>query len=102
MKKPFRTYELAVQFYHLTQPLQVARHLKEQLNRAAASIVLNLSEGSGRQTRADQKRFFSIAFGSLRECQAILDLAASQNTPAWNTADILGAHLYRLIQSCSG
>ena len=102
MKKRFRTYDLAVNFYHLTQPLQLARHLKDQLDRAAASIVLNLAEGSGRRTRADQKRFFSIAFGSLRECQAILDLASSQNTPAWNTADQLAAHLYRLIQSCSG
>ena len=102
MKNAFRTYDLAVQFYRLAQPLRLRRHLKDQLDRAAASIVLNLSEGSGRQTRTDQKKFFAIAFGSLRECQAILDLAGAQNTPVWNTADLLAAHLYRLIQNCAG
>ena len=102
MKKPFRSYDLAVHFYRLTQALQMPRHLKEQLNRASASIVLNLAEGRGRQSRGDQKRFFAIGFGSLRECQAILDLAEQQNTPAWNAADLLAAHLFRLIQSYAG
>jgi four helix bundle protein len=100
--KNFKTFELAVQFYHLTQPLKLNRNLKEQLNRAAASIALNLGEGRGKPTVRDQKRFFSIAFGSTKECQAILVLARLQNTPAWNTLDCLAAHLYRLIQSCSG
>ena len=100
--KNFVTFDLAVNFYHLTQPLKLRKNLKDQLDRAAASIPLNLAEGRGRSSVADQKRFFSIAFGSLRECQAILVLARLQNTPAWNTLDCLAAHLYRLIQSCSG
>ncbi|MBX7138601.1 MAG: four helix bundle protein, partial [Oligoflexia bacterium] len=49
-------------------------HCRGSSSRASSSIVLNLAEGAGRATRADQNRFFSIAFGSLRECQAILDL----------------------------
>ena len=100
--KNFVTFDLAVNFYHLTQPLKLRKNLKDQLDRAAASIPLNLAEGRGRSSVADQKRFFSIAFGSLRECQGILVLARLQNTPAWNTLDCLAAHLYRLIQSCSG
>jgi len=59
-----------------------------------------LREGSGRESRADQKRFYTIAFGSLRECQAILDLANPKvGTKLQRDADILAAHIYRLIQS---
>jgi four helix bundle protein len=61
--------------------------------------VLNLAEGSGRFGRKDQRRFYSIAFGSLRECQAIIDLELSENEEVSDLADILAAHLYRLIES---
>ena len=63
--------------------------------------MLNLAEGSGRRTKADQRRFFSIAMGSLRESQAILDLALNPPVQTVKLADSLGAHLYRLIQSCA-
>ena len=73
-----------------------------QLSRAASSIALNLAEGAGRSTRKDQARFFQIAFGSLRECQAILDLAADDAACAKENADVLAAHIYRLIKNCVG
>ena len=98
----FKTYDLAVSFYHLCQGVRLRRHLKDQLDRAAASIVCNLAEGRGKPTVKDQKRFFAIAFGSVRECQAVLDLAGLQASAACKTLDVLAAHLYRLIQSCSG
>jgi len=63
--------------------------------------VLNLAEGVGRETRPDQRRFYSIAFGSLRECQAILDLSYP-NTDTIELLDKLAAHLYKLIQSRKG
>ena len=100
MLKNFRTYQIAVEFYRLSRTLILPRHLKEQLARAASSVALNVAEGAGRQTKADQKRFFTIAFGSLREAQAIIELALAASTPAWQEADKLAAHLYRLIQSC--
>src|SRR5262245_31427339 len=78
--KNFRAYDLAVSFYRFAARLELPRHLKEQLLRAASSIVLNLAEGNGRRTRADRKRFFVIAFASLRECQAILDLGLGEKT----------------------
>ena len=95
----FRTLDLAVAFYRLSHALRLESHLKEQLNRAAASIALNLAEGRGRASVADQKRFFTMAHASLRECQAILTLGQCQNTAAWKTLDALAAHLYRLIKS---
>ena len=99
MLKNFRTYQLAVNFYRQTPCLKLPSELRSQLARAASSIALNLAEGSGRQTLADQKRFFSIAMGSLRECQAILDLAITNEHSVRVTADSLGAHIYKLIKS---
>ena len=97
--KNFRTYRIAVEFYHLAATLNVKRHLKDQLNRASSSIVLNLAEGAGRYGRRDQKKFFNIAFASLRECQAILDLEQIGNGQVVDCADKLAAHVYKLIQS---
>ena len=94
----FRTYKLAVNFYKESQALKLPRHLKDQLARAASSIALNLAEGAGRFSRDDQKRFFHIAFGSLRECQAILEIAG-KNPTATALADSLAAHIYKLIKS---
>ena len=101
MRKNFRTYQVAVEFYRTAKTLQLPRHLKDQLNRASSSIVLNLAEGSARHTKADQKRFFCIAFGSLRESQAILDLSVNTPEELINCADKLAAHIYKLIQAVS-
>jgi four helix bundle protein len=98
MRKNFRTYQLAIEFYHLSSALSLPRHLKDQLNRASSSIVLNLAEGVGRSSFAEKKRFFEIAFGSLRESQAILDLSSTAPEKTVNAADILAAHLYKLIK----
>ena len=47
----------------------------------------------------DRKHFFNIAYGSLSECKAILDIATNNNdSKAINLAGNLGAHIYRLIQ----
>ena len=89
--KNFKTYDLAVSFYHLTQTLQIKGNLKDQLDRAASSVVLNLAEGRGRRTRVDQRKFFHIALGSLRESQAILDLTLSRSSEPWNSLDVLAA-----------
>jgi four helix bundle protein len=97
--KNFRTYQLAVEFYRQIVKQQIRGHLRDQLSRASSSIVLNLAEGSGRFGKKDQRRFYSIAFGSLRECQAIIDLELSENSEVADLADILAAHLYRLIES---
>ena len=69
----FRTYNLAVEFYRLSSALEIDSHLKMQLSRASSSIALNLAEGAGRFSNKDRARFYQIAFGSLRECQAIIE-----------------------------
>jgi len=85
----------------LFEAIQGSRHLKDQLHRAASSVALNLAEGTGRSSAREQKRFFDIAMGSLRECQAALDLCPETGSEAQIVGDRLGAHLYRLIQAVS-
>ena len=49
-------------------------YFKDQLGRAALSLALNIAEGSGRSSAKDQKHFFIMANGSLREVEALLDM----------------------------
>ena len=49
--------------------------LGSQLNRSAASIVLNIAEGSGKNSDKELNRFFDIAIGSICETIAGLDIA---------------------------
>ena len=95
----FKTYKLAVDFHHAVRAEHFPSFLKDQLLRASSSIALNLAEGSGRSTKKDQLRFYVIAIASLRESQAALDLAPKQYPALIKSADILGAHLYKLCRS---
>ena len=98
MLKSFRTYQLSVQFYHACLKLKLPRHLRDQLLRAASSVSLNLAEGSAKPTKRDQMKFFFISFGSLRECQSILELSGQTCPQLLDMADHLGASLYKLTR----
>ena len=50
------------------------KNLKDQLRRAAISIILNIAEGSSRYSPADRKNFYVISRGSAFECSAVLDI----------------------------
>ena len=98
MLKNFRTLDLAVSFYRMIQSLHLTGELRDQLSRAALSIVANLGEGTGRGTLPDKRRFFHIAMASLRECQALLLVTAVEYPEAVKLADQLGGALHRLIE----
>jgi four helix bundle protein len=99
MLSGFRTYKLAVEFHHKVRNENFPSYLRDQLLRSSSSIALSLAEGSGRSTKKDQMRFFTIAMASLRESQAALDLAPKSYPELVKMADCLGAHLYRLLKS---
>ena len=63
----------------LNKESNVDLYLKDQLKRATLSVALNLSEGTGRMTAADKKRFYVIARSSVFECVAILDILKETN-----------------------
>ena len=46
--------------------------LKDQLSRAALSIVLNISEGAGKWSRPDKRKYYRNARGSATECLGAL------------------------------
>ena len=97
MLQNFRSFQLAVQFYQQAKGLKLPYHLKDQLQRAASSIALNLSEGSGKESRKDRRRFYLIAFGSIRECQAIL--ALHQTDKLTSELDFLARHVFKLCKA---
>ncbi|MGZ3705753.1 MAG: hypothetical protein ACXWP1_07365, partial [Bdellovibrionota bacterium] len=54
--------------------------------------------GSGKRTGPEQRRFYGIALGSLRECKAILDLEEIESPDLLRAIDHLGAILYVLTR----
>ena|SRR6185312_14443173 len=95
MLKNFRCYQMAKDIHQLCEKLPLKGEVRSQLSRATLSIVLNLAEGSGKFEKKEQKRFFKIAFASIRETQAILDLLENQEVVA--KVDSLAAATWRLI-----
>jgi four helix bundle protein len=68
-------YRAAVQFCGVVSRLRIApAFLRDQIDRASASVVLTLAEGVGRVSGPDRAHFFAIARGSAFECAAVLDL----------------------------
>jgi four helix bundle protein len=70
-------YRVALEFLALVPRLVPARgaaDLRDQLERASSSIVLNIGEAAGRFSLPDKARFLAIARGSATECAAIVDV----------------------------
>ena len=70
-------YQLSLKFHLGVMTLLPQRGsptLRDQLERASISIILNIAEGAGRCSPADRRRYFVIAQGSTYECAAILDI----------------------------
>jgi four helix bundle protein len=68
--------DLTVGIYRLSRKLPSAERfgLGAQIQRAAVAIAANLAEGHERRTRADYRRFVSMARGSLAELETHLEL----------------------------
>lgn len=94
----FRTYQSSILFYKLVKEERLKGELRNQIERAALSICLNLSEGNDRTGLKDRKRFFNMALTSLRECQTIIMI--EELNRLYSTADKLGAELYLLNKHC--
>ncbi len=69
-------YNVALEFQLVAQAVlpSCTSIPRDQLERAALSILLNVAEGAGRRARKDKARFFAIARGSAFECSAVLDV----------------------------
>lgn len=98
MLEKFDAFQMAKQYYWRCKELKIQKILQEQLLRASSSIALNLAEGSGKRTIDDQKRFYAIALGSLRECDAIIQLERIEDPILTSLGNQLGAILFTLSQ----
>jgi four helix bundle protein len=75
--------------------------LRDQLDRASASIVLNLAEGVGRSSVADRAHFYTIARGSAFECAGVIDLLHARGTLAKEAHLDARTLLVRVVQMLS-
>ena len=62
-----------------TMPSTEKFALSDQLRRAVISVPSNIAEGLGRSTNKDKGHFMQIAYGSLMEVIAQLDIAHDLN-----------------------
>ena len=75
----FGVYQNAEAFYltivsRLIKQANIDYVIRDQLNRAALSISLNIAEGSGRHASGEKRHFYIIARGSANECVSILKM----------------------------
>lgn len=94
-----RSYQLAVAFYRMAEAQKAPPHLRDQLLRASSSIALNLSEGSAKRSPRDRRRFYEIGLGSVRECEAIVDLLGEKAAGLRGPLDLLARHVYCLVKA---
>lgn len=99
MLKDFKAYQFALEYHKACSRLTLPAYLRDQLQRASASVALNLAEGSGRFGKADQRRFYSIALGSLRECEAVLSIHEVSDPALLELQNKLGGFIFRLCRA---
>ena len=100
MTNTFHAHEVALEMATALRPCleALARHdrdLASQLRRAAASVVLNLAEGSGRRGK-DRLQHYRIAEGSAGETASALRLARAWGFVDGTTAEATEALLARV------
>ncbi|MEA3200020.1 MAG: hypothetical protein QOE90_1448 [Thermoplasmata archaeon] len=103
-----RGLDAAVLLFGLARELPPAHgDLRDQLRRAASSIVLNLAEGAAEYRPAEKARFYRMSRRSTAECLAILDLTdrtAGVSTLSTEARPLLGrtmALTHKLIVATS-
>ena len=82
-------------------------HLRDQMDRAASSIVANIAEGAGEFSRKEKARFYRMARRSAIEVAAWLDIVAHRGeasepavTRALQQVHDVVCMLVKLIGSC--
>ncbi len=97
--KNFVAFELAVELHGKVEVIGLKGNLKDQLERAASSVVLNLAEGSAKPTQRDRAKFYATAFGSIREVQAVFRLIRLQDAGVLDLADHIAACVFKLMRN---
>lgn len=72
-------------------------HLKDQLDRAATSVVLNIAEGAGEFSPRDKRRFYRMARRSATESAAVLEVIARRHHAPGTLVDDALKLLQRIV-----
>ena len=74
-------YQVALQLIAWLEPMltefSCSTDLCSKLDKSTTAIVLNIADGNGRFTGADQSRFYQTAYRATIQSSALLDLAGS-------------------------
>lgn len=87
-------------------PKKMNSSIKDQLQRASTSILLNIAEWSWKYSKADKKNFYIVARWSVFECVAILRILKIEKiisqeifVKLYNNLEEIGKMLSGLINS---
>jgi four helix bundle protein len=73
-----RVYQEGLRFVAFVDPIIAEcpgkAAVRDQLERASTSIVLNIADGNGKRSKVDRCRYLDNARGSALECAACLDI----------------------------
>jgi four helix bundle protein len=76
--------------------------VKDQLDRASNSIVLNIAEGNGKYSLKDRCRFMDTAHGSALECAAGLDILVAKRKLAKSQIEAGKSSLQKIVRMLIG
>ena len=100
-------YKLTKEVYKMTKryPEEEKYVITSQIRRAAISVVLNISEGYGRKSKEDFKRFLKISYGSINEVETLIELSKDleyieeeKYREIIERYNVLGKRMYTLIE----
>jgi four helix bundle protein len=93
-------YQVALELQALSATLVPPQHrvLRDQMERASLSVVLNIAEGAGRRSRKDKRRFYTMARGSACECAAAVDVLRQRHLAPEGACATARALALRVVQ----
>jgi len=96
--------ELALECYRITRifPVDEKFAMIQQIRRAALSVHLNISEGCSRKSKAERKRFFEIARGSVIEIDSAIGIAHKLTYATLEQLQPLGDAIMKNFKVLSG
>jgi four helix bundle protein len=96
--------ELALECYKITRffPVDEKFAMVQQIRRAALSVHLNIAEGCSRKSKAERKRFFEIARGSVIEIDSAIGIAHKLTYTTLEQLQPLGSCIIENFKVLSG
>jgi four helix bundle protein len=97
----FDVYAAALEFHLLAVAVEAQRGqgaLRDHLERASASIVLNAAEGAGRVGSAEKAKHYALARDSATECADLVDDLGGRGLMAPETAARARSLIARIIR----